>query len=533
MIRIQQLKLELDHSEEDLLRQIGKALKISAGEIDSYKIIKQSIDARKKTEIKYVFTVDIYVKNEKQIVKRSKNKQVALIEEKNYEFPNSGQIALESRPIIVGSGPAGLFCGLMLAKAGYAPLIIERGESVEKRKETVEKFWKGEQLNLESNVQFGEGGAGTFSDGKLNTLVKDPDGRNRKVLELFVEAGAPADILYTNKPHIGTDILVEVVKRLREQILEYGGEIRFQTCMKDLLIEDGQVIGVLLQNDESILSDNVILAIGHSARDTFKVLSMKPQLEMTAKAFAVGVRIEHPQSLINESQYGVSTHPLLPNASYKLATTLENQRGVYSFCMCPGGYVVNASSEPNHLAVNGMSYHSRDSKNANSAIIVTVNPDDFGHNGALAGVEFQQRLEESAYRLGNGNVPMQLYGDFCIGKKSTSFGAFETCMKGNWSFADLNKSLPKVVADSIKKGIAKFEHNIKGFSREDAILSGFESRTSSPVRIPRDELFESRIKGLYPCGEGAGYAGGIMSAAMDGIKVAEAIAKKHKKYYND
>lgn len=532
MIQIQQLKLNLNHTKEDMLQLIGKTLKISVQEIKSFEIVKQSIDARKKNEIKYVYTIQVDVNNPSQTVKRSKNKQVSLFESKKYEFPDSGTNSLKSRPVIIGSGPAGLFCGLMLAKAGYFPLIIERGETVEKRKLTVEQFWNGEQLNTDSNVQFGEGGAGTFSDGKLNTLVKDPIGRNRKILELFVEAGAPEDILYINKPHIGTDILINVVRNIRNQILKFGGEFRFETCMKELLIENEQVTGVILQNDECILTENIVLAIGHSARDTFQMLSKKPQLGMSAKAFAVGVRIEHPQSVINESQYGVPNHELLPNASYKLATTLENKRGVYSFCMCPGGYVVNASSEPNRLAVNGMSYHSRDSKNANSAIIVTVTPEDFEQNGALAGVEFQQKLEESAFCLGKGNVPIQLYGDFCNGKESTSFGAYETCMKGNWTFADLNHGIPKVIADSLKSGIAQFERNIKGFSRDDAILSGFESRTSSPVRIPRDDNFENTIKGLYPCGEGAGYAGGIMSAAMDGLKVAEAIAKKYKKYYN-
>lgn len=532
MIRIQQVKLKINHTKEDLNKAIEKTLRVASNEILSVEIVKKSIDARKKNEIKYVYTIDVELKETSKIIKRVKNKQVSIAKKEAYQFPDSGTSQLTKRPVIVGSGPAGLFCGLMLANAGYAPILIERGEPIEKRKITVDDFWAGKGLNTESNVQFGEGGAGTFSDGKLNTLVKDSAGRNRKVLEIFVEAGAPEDILYMNKPHIGTDILSDVVKNIRNKILEYGGNIYFETCMKDLIITDGRVSGIELKNHERILTDVVILAIGHSARDTFQMLSQKPFIEMTSKAFAIGVRVEHPQSLINESQYGVKYHEILPNASYKLATTLENKRGVYSFCMCPGGYVVNASSERKRLAVNGMSYHSRNSSNANSAIIVTVTPEDFGEKGPLAGIKYQQRLEEAAYLAGDGRIPIQLFGDFCNKKSSTTFGAFDTCIKGQWKFSDLNQVIPKVVADSIKMGITQFEHQIKGFSQEDAILSGIESRTSSPVRIPRDALFESKLKGLYPCGEGAGYAGGIMSAAMDGLKVAEAIAKKYKKYYN-
>lgn len=532
MIRIQQLKLDINHTREDIMIAIGKILKISPKEIIFYEIQKQSIDARKKNDIKYVYTVDVKVNKQNNVVKKARNKQVTLNEKASYIFPSSGKIPMKNRPVIIGSGPAGLFCGLLLAQEGYAPIILERGESVEKRKLTVENFWNGESLNPESNVQFGEGGAGTFSDGKLNTLVKDPMGRNRKVLELLVDAGAPEDILFINKPHIGTDLLIQIVQNLRKKILEYGGEIRFDTRMTDLLVEQGKVEGVVLQNGECIYTNIVVLAIGHSARDTFKMLAAKSQIGMLAKSFAVGIRIEHPQSMINEALYGVPQHEFLPNASYKLVTTLKNKRGVYSFCMCPGGYVVNASSENERIAVNGMSYHKRDSKNANSAMIVTVTPEDFGHMGPLAGVEFQQKLEEKACELGGGKVPLQLFGDFCQGKVSASFGSFETCMKGSWKFADLTEGMPKALVESLITGITQFEQNIKGFSRKDAILSGFESRTSSPVRISRNNEFESPVAGLYPCGEGAGYAGGIMSAAMDGLKVAEAIAKKYNKYYN-
>lgn len=529
MLRINQLKLPISHTEEDLKRKASKLLRIPPSRMLELHIIKQSIDARKKPELFYVYTVDVKVAEEGAILKKAKGNQITVSPEKQYHFPSSGEQPCKNRPVIIGSGPAGLFCAYMLAKAGYRPLLLERGADVDTRTKDVERFWETGQLHPNSNVQFGEGGAGTFSDGKLNTLVKDPYGRNKKVLELFVQYGAPEEILYVNKPHIGTDILTTVVKNMREAILRAGGEVRFHSQVTDLLITDGRLHGVVTQTGEEIPCDLAVLAIGHSARDTFRLLEQKG-IPMEAKAFAVGVRVEHPQTMINESQYGMPKSTILSAASYKVAEQLSNGRGVYSFCMCPGGYVVNASSEEGRLAVNGMSYHNRSGENANSAIIVTVTPEDYGDFSPLAGVAFQQELEQKAYQLANGKIPVQLYGDFCKNKVSTAFGQVVPQMKGEYAFADVRSIFPDEIAASIAEGIQKFNDKIRGFSREDAILSGVESRTSSPVRISRDETFMSQIRGIYPCGEGAGYAGGITSAAMDGIKVAEKIAEIYKPF---
>lgn len=527
MIRIQQLKLSPGHTAEELVKKAGKLLRCNQDAIKEYSIVKQSIDARKKNDIKYIYTIDVRVDQEKEILKKIKDANISTTEEKKYVFPSTGIKKLTKRPVIIGSGPAGLFCGLLLAQNGFKPIVLERGECVEDRIKSVDEFWKTGKLKTFSNVQFGEGGAGTFSDGKLNTLVKDPYGRNKKVLEVFVEAGAPPEITYINKPHIGTDILSLVVKNIREQIISLGGEVRFQSQVTDIKIEEGKVSKVLLHTQEEIETEVVVLAIGHSARDTFEMLLSK-KIEMAAKAFAVGVRIQHPQEMINESQYGVRSHPHLPNAEYKLAKTLENKRGVYSFCMCPGGYVVNASSEEKRLAVNGMSYSKRDGENANSAIIVSVTPDDFYSNSPLAGLEFQRQLEEKAYEEGKGAVPIQLYKDFKEDRESTKLSRISPQIKGEYRLSNLRKVFPDFISESIIQGIEQFEKNIHGFSREDAILAGVESRTSSPVRITRGETLECNMKGIYPCGEGAGYAGGITSAAMDGIKVAEAIAKVYR-----
>ena len=377
----------------------------------------------------------------------------------------------------------------------------------------------------DSNVQFGEGGAGTFSDGKLNTLVKDPAMRNKKVLELFVEFGADPSILYKNKPHIGTDVLSRIVKNMREEIIGLGGEVRFESCVTDLLLEKGQLKGVEINGGETLQTQILILAIGHSARDTFSMLANR-QIPMEQKSFAVGVRIQHPQEQINQAQYGDAA-TLLGPADYKLTHQCLNGRGVYSFCMCPGGYVVNASSEEGRLAVNGMSYHDRGGKNANSALIVTVTPQDYPGDGPLAGVEFQRRLEEKAFQWGKGRIPVQLYGDFKEGRKTQKWGQVEPAFCGETEMADLNQILPDFICRSLTEGVEAFEKKIKGFSRPDAILAGVESRTSSPVRIPRNKDMESQIKGIYPCGEGAGYAGGITSAAMDGLKAAETIARRY------
>lgn len=529
MIRLNQLKLSITHTEEDLRQKAAKVLRIPPEQIRNLQIVKQSIDARKKPELYYVYTVDVSVADESHVLKKNKNNQLMKAPEKSYHFHAKGAQKMEHRPVIVGSGPAGLFCTYMLAKSGYRPILFERGADVEERMKDVDSFWETGRLNQESNVQFGEGGAGTFSDGKLNTLVKDPFGRNRKVLEIFVEHGAPKEILYVNKPHIGTDILTTVVKSMRESIIRSGGEVHFHSKVTDFLIEDGRLKGITINQKEKMSCDTLVLAIGHSARDTFEVLHEK-QVPMEAKSFAVGVRVEHKQAMINISQYGIEESPFLPAAPYKVAEQLDNGRGVYSFCMCPGGYVVNASSEKGHLAINGMSYHDRDGENANSAIIVTVTPEDFPEQGPLSGVAFQRKLEENAYQLAGGKIPVQLYEDFCKNQVSDHFGTVKPQMKGNYAFANVRSLFPKEIACSIEKGIKKFNDKIHGFSREDTLLSGVESRTSSPVRILRDESLMSQIHGIYPCGEGAGYAGGITSAAMDGLKVAERIAEIYKPF---
>lgn len=460
-------------------------------------------------------------------MKKQKGNQASVVKEKPYVFPNSGSRKMQQRPVIIGSGPAGLFCTYLLAENGYRPVLFERGASVEERAKEIERFWNTGTLNPECNVQFGEGGAGTFSDGKLNTLVKDTFGRNKKVLEIFVENGAPEEILYINKPHIGTDILMDVVRNMREKIKDCGGEVHFHSQMTDFHLENGKLSSVRILSEgktTDIPAETLVLAIGHSARDTFEMLYAK-DIPMTAKSFAVGVRVEHLQTIINDSQYGENAPYKLPAAAYKVAANLENGRGVYSFCMCPGGWVVNASSEEGMLAVNGMSYHARDGKNANSAIIVTVTPEDYGTAHPLDGMRFQRMLERRAYEAGNGKVPVQCFGDFCRHKVTESFGEVIPQIKGGYTFADVRGIFPEEIGDSIELGIKAFDRQIHGFAKSDVVLSGVESRTSSPVRIPRNEFLQVENTGIYPCGEGAGYAGGITSAAMDGIKTAEEIAK--------
>ena len=532
MIRISQIKLPVEHDGLALLQAAARELKTSSDKIENLTIQKKSIDARKKP-ISYVYTVDVKLKGEEKLLKKLHNRNVARVEKKRYQFPDPGSEKLEHRPVIVGTGPAGLFCGLMLARAGYRPILLERGEAARRRKETVDRFWNGGALAPNSNVQFGEGGAGTFSDGKLNTLVKDPAGRGRLVLQTFVQAGAPEEILYWNKPHLGTDVLISVVEHIRKEIESLGGEVRFGTQLTDIDIRDGRVRGVYTkcndvpeQEAAYLETEVLVLAIGHSARDTFAMLKDRA-VPMERKAFAVGVRIEHPQDMINVSQYGEGYPKALPTAAYKVTRKVSGDRGVYSFCMCPGGYVVNASSEEGGLAVNGMSYQARDSRNANSAMIVTVRPEDFGGDDLLSGVEFQRRLERAAYQAGGGKVPVQLLGDFRQHTVSTALGEVEPCMKGAWTFGDVRGIFPAQLSAALEEGIEGSEHLIPGFARADAVLSGVESRTSSPVRILRGENQESTVQGLYPCGEGAGYAGGITSAAMDGVKTAEAIAGRY------
>lgn len=529
MIQIQQLKLSVSHTAEQLEQAVCRIIKMEREQF-RYEIARQSLDARKKPELYYVYTIWIWPKagmSEKKIVAKCRNKQVTMQEDRKYHFPAGGTEQLRNRPIIVGTGPAGLFCGLMLARHGYRPVLLERGKRVEERMEDVERFWRDGVLDPDSNVQFGEGGAGTFSDGKLNTLVKDSTGRNRKVLEEFVRAGAKKEILYQSKPHIGTDVLQTVVAHIREEILQNGGKIRYGTKVTGLDIMNGAVRGVELADGSRLDCDALILAVGHSARDTFAMLKEK-KIPMEPKPFAVGVRVEHPQSQINQSQYGIEAPENLEAANYKLTARTANGRGVYSFCMCPGGYVVNASSEEGYLAVNGMSYSRRDGENANSAIIVTVTPEDYGTEDVLAGVEFQRELEKKAYALGCGRIPLQLYQDYKKNIRSIKLGEVKPSIKGMYQLANLRCIFPEEVNEALIDGIEQFDHKIQGFARGDALLSGVESRTSSPVRILRqEETLTSEIDGLYPCGEGAGYAGGITSAAMDGLRVAEAIAKRY------
>lgn len=548
MIQIRQLKLMPGHSDRELTEKAARTLRIRPEEIASLRVVRQSIDARKKPEIRLIYTVDVKLvgaREEKVLLSCRKNPDVGPAPEVRYRFPEPGKEILAERPLIIGTGPAGLFCGYLLAKAGYRPLLLERGEDVESRTRRVEEFWKTGVLSADSNVQFGEGGAGTFSDGKLNTLVKDKDGRNTEVLKIFVENGAPEEIRYESRPHVGTDVLSRVVKHMRERILSWGGEVRFSTRVTELVIEGGRVRGVVCENGERIDAGAVVLAIGHSARDTFAMLEKKG-IPMEAKSFAVGFRVEHPQELINLSQYAQRRPEALPPASYKLTAKTSEGRGVYSFCMCPGGYVVNASSEPGRLAVNGMSYSGRNGKNANSAIIVSVTPQDYGAGGPLAGIQFQRMLEERAFRAAGGAVPIQRYADYAGTERENGSAVaeadgmvrekrerhvpadFAPAIKGAWKFADLRDILPSSVRKAFLEGMEAFDRIIPGFADDAVCLSGVESRTSSPVRIPRDETLQSSVRGLYPCGEGAGYAGGITSAAMDGMRAAEAIAARYQ-----
>lgn len=529
MIRISQMKLPVNHKPEDLTVRAAKLLRIPEEEIHGLTIVRQSVDARKKEEIHYSYTVDVKVKGEKTIVHRLKNPNIIIRNKEYYSFPEPGSSVAVHPPVIVGSGPAGLFCGLMLARSGYKPVILERGADVDARTRLVSDFWEGKPLDLKTNVQFGEGGAGTFSDGKLNTLVKDTAFRNHKVLALFAEFGADPEILYVSKPHIGTDVLSLIVKQMRNEIINLGGEVRFHSQVTDLCLKDGRISGVMINGEEELAAENVVFAVGHSARDTFEML-MKHQVPMEAKSFAVGLRIQHSQSMINQSQYGSEYSKYLGAASYKLTGKAANGRGVYSFCMCPGGYVVNASSEEGRLAVNGMSYHDRGGENANSALIVTVTPKDFESHGRtpLSGIAYQRKLEELAYRCGEGKIPVQLYGDFKEGREFTGYGEVQPAFRGLYQPGDLKAMLPSYLSEALIDGIESFDKKIRGFGREDAILAGIESRTSSPVRIVRDENLESQVKGLFPCGEGAGYAGGITSAAMDGLRVAEELRKRYR-----
>ena len=522
MIRIRQVKVPInDNTKQTMILKIAAKLNIDISEIINYKINKKSLDARDKKNILYIYEFDVDLVNEKKVLKKNKSKDIFKTPNEKYEYLITGNTKMKNKPIIIGSGPAGLFCAYILAENGYNPVIIERGEKIEDRVSTVEKFFKDNILNKNSNVQFGEGGAGTFSDGKLNTLTKDKYNRGKKVFEIFVENGAPKEILYENKPHIGTDLLRNVIVNIRNKIIKMGGVFKYNTCLTNLIIKNQKITAIELNNNEIVNCDNLVLAIGHSARDTFKML-LSNNITLTSKPFAVGIRIQHPQILINKAQYGSNVN--LPSASYKLVYNTKDKRGVYSFCMCPGGYVVNSSSDLERLVINGMSNYKRNSMNANSAIVVTVSEKDYG-TGPLDGVKFQEKLESISYKLGDGKIPTQLYLDYKNNKISKQFGSVKPIFKGSYHFTNINEIFPEYINNALVEGLEYFSKKIKYFNLDDAIISAVESRTSSPIRIVRDENFMSNIYGIYPCGEGSGYSGGITTSAIDGIKIAEAIAK--------
>lgn len=527
MLRITELKLPLDHSQKQLKTAILYRLGISTSEPITYTIFRQGFDARKRNAIMLVYTVDVEVANEQAILEcLADDPYISLTPDSTYRFVTGAPKGPALRPVIIGTGPCGLFAGLVLAQMGFRPIILERGKAVRERTKDTFGLWRKGLFNPESNVQFGEGGAGTFSDGKLHTQIKDPNHYGRKVLTELVKAGAPAEILYVSKPHIGTFRLVAVVEQLRATIESLGGEIRFQSRVDDIDIDNGQVRGVILANGETISTNHVMLAVGHSARDTFQMLYERG-VYIEAKPFSIGFRIEHPQSLIDTCRFGSNAgHPLLGAADYKLVHHCSNGRSVYSFCMCPGGTVVAATSEAGHVVTNGMSQYSRNERNANSGIVVGITPEDYpGH--PLAGIDFQRRLEAGAFKLGGETyeAPGQLVGDFLAKRPSSALGTVQPSYTPGVHLCDLSSALPDYAITAIREAIPAFDKKIKGFAMKDAVLTGVETRTSSPIRIKRNEYYQSlNIKGLYPAGEGAGYAGGILSAAVDGIKVAEALA---------
>lgn len=525
MLRLTEIRLPLDHSDEELRAAIVRQLGIQPHELAGYSVFRRSFDARKRGAISVLYHLDVETPREAEILRRGRP-GVGPAPDTSYRFVARAPEGLEERPIVIGLGPCGLFAGLLLAQMGFRPILLERGKEVRER--TVDTFglWRKRRLDPESNVQFGEGGAGTFSDGKLYSQIKDPGHRGRKVLTELVEAGAPAEILYVNKPHIGTFRLVKVVEGMREKIAALGGEIRFRSRVEDLVIEDGRVRGVVLADGARLMADHVILAVGHSARDTFRML-LDRGVYIEPKPFSIGFRIEHPQALIDRCRFGPQAgHPLLGAADYKLVHHCRNGRSVYSFCMCPGGTVVAAASEPGRVVTNGMSQYNRDEANANSGIVVGVTPEDFPA-GPLGGVELQRRWEERAFELGGGtyDAPAQLVGDFLAGRPSTALGSVLPSYLPGIRLGDLGTSLPEYAIEAIREALPAFDRTIPGFAMHDALLTGVETRTSSPIRITRNESFQSlNTEGLYPAGEGAGYAGGILSAAVDGIKVAEAVA---------
>ena len=529
MLRITEIKLPLDHQPSDITAAIIKKLAINKADLIEYSIFKRGVDARKVNAILLVYSLDVTVNGEaKVLAKLNKDPHVKISPDTSYKFVAQAPATLTERPVIVGFGPAGLFSALILAQSGFKPIVLERGKAVRERTKDTWDLWRKSKLNPESNVQFGEGGAGTFSDGKLYSQIKDPNHYGRKVLNEFVQAGAPEEILYVSHPHIGTFRLVGMVEEMRNKIIALGGEVRFQSKVDDIEISNNQVQAVVLANGERIVTNHLILAVGHSARDTFEMI-YKRGIYVEAKPFSIGFRIEHPQSVIDAARHGPNAqHPILGAADYKLVHHASNGRSVYSFCMCPGGTVVAAASEEGRVVTNGMSQYSRNERNANAGIVVGITPEVDYPGHPLAGMELQRKWESQAYLLGGSSyqAPGQLVGDFLANQPSTKFGEVMPSYTPGVHLTNLDTALPEFVISAIREAIPQFAKQIKGFDMADAVLTGVETRTSSPIRIKRndDDLQSINTKGLYPTGEGAGYAGGILSAAVDGIRVAEAVA---------
>ncbi len=528
MLRLTELRLPLNHSDQDLQAAILQKLGIGRGDLAGYSIVRRGYDARKRDAIVLVYHLDVETPREAEILRRlRRDPHTGPASDTNYKFSVEPPKDLPTRPVVVGFGPCGIFAGLLLAELGFRPIVLDRGKKVRERTADTFGLWRQRKLNPESNVQYGEGGAGTFSDGKLYSRIKDPQHRGRKVLTEFVAAGAPPEILYVSKPHIGTFRLVKMVESLRAKIESLGGEIRFQSRVEDFVIDQGKLRGLILNGGERLEADHAILAVGHSARDTFRMLHRRG-VYIEAKPFSIGFRIEHPQSLIDRDRFGSSAgNPLLGAADYKLVHHCRNGRSVYSFCMCPGGTVVAAASEPGGVVTNGMSQYSRDERNANAGIVVGISPEEDYPGGPLAGIDFQRHWEQRAFELGGENydAPGQLVGDFLAGRPSTEFGSVLPSYRPGVRLGDLSTCLPDYAVEAIREALPAFDRQLKGFAMDDALLTGVETRTSSPLRIRRNESFQSlNTEGLYPAGEGAGYAGGILSAAVDGLEVAEAVA---------